>query len=100
MQINLTNTSQKALIDDKYILLSIYSWRLKSDGRGMYYVALTRHFGKRFKTVYLHKLIYLLTYNSIPKKMDIHHKDFNPLNCQDGNLEIKARGTHSSTTMV
>lgn len=65
----------------------------------MRYVALTRRFGNRFKTIYLHRLIYQLAFGKVPKNKDVHHKDFNTLNCKDNNFELRPRGTHSAMVL-
>jgi hypothetical protein len=95
--LNLTNSEQKALISDSLILLSAYKWRLKADGRGMFYVAMSKRIAGRKNpvTIYLHKLVYAMAIGPIPKRHDVHHKNFNPLDCQNENLEPKTRGTHS-----
>lgn len=88
MLINLSNTDKKAIIDDKnYDKVKKFTWYWKKSGKDSYYVATNIH----RKTVYLHRFIVQ------PKSgMDVHHKDENPLNNLEENLEERKSIPHRS----
>lgn len=83
IQVVLTNSFKTALIDDHNAALVLqYSWYLKRASFN-WYVATSVRQGNKVKTILLHRLIM-----PTDKKHDIHHKNGNPLNNLENNLEI------------
>lgn len=86
MLLNLTNTDKKAIIDEKNrARVMKYKWQLKQSSPGVFYVATS--IGR--KTVYLHRFIIQAQLG-----MDVHHKDENPLNNLEENLEERESIPH------
>jgi len=89
VQIKLSNSSEVALIDeDDYLLVSLYTWRLKKSAY-VSYVCATKAIGKKRLTLRLHRLIM----NASPG-MDVHHINHNVLDCRKANLEELPIGQH------
>lgn len=83
MLLTLTNTNKKATIDDKnYTKVKPYKWFFKQVRPDVYYVATSIHQNGKTKTLYLHRLILQSKVG-----MDVHHKNRNPLDNQEENLE-------------
>ena len=88
MLIDLTNSDKKAIIDDKNRdRVMKHKWYWKKSGENSYYVATNIH----KTTVYLHRFIL----QPSPNK-DVHHKDENPLNNLEENLEEQPAIMHRS----
>jgi hypothetical protein len=81
--IKLSNSEQIAVVDDiDYELVSGFTWYLKSNGHGTFYVCTSKRTEYGIRTIRLHRLI------MNPKKNeDIHHKNYNPLDNIRSNLE-------------
>lgn len=92
MLLTLTNTDKKAIIDDKnYDRIMKFNWYLKKSEEGLYYVATNICENGKRTTLYLHRFIL----DPSPNK-DIHHKDENPLNNLEENLEEQNAIIHRS----
>ena len=83
MLITLTNTDKKAIIDDKNCdRVMKFSWYWKKSGGDLYYVATNICKNRKRTTLYLHRFLL----DPSPNK-DVHHRDENPLNNLEKNLE-------------
>ena len=90
MVIDLTNTSEKALIDaEDYDKVIQHTWRLKHASNGRKYVATSINNNGRIKTIYLHRLIM-----KPESGQDVHHKDRNTRNNHKTNLQVKNSMQH------
>ena len=92
MLITLGNTDKKTVIDAKhYDRVMKFNWYWKKSGENSYYVATNIRENGKTTTLYLHRLIL----QPSPDK-DVHHKDENPLNNLEENLEEQPAITHRS----
>jgi hypothetical protein len=84
VEIRLSNSSLKAIIDEEdYLLVSQYTWRAKKDkGIDVAYVATSKRINGHVRTIRLHRLVM-----NAQTGMDVHHKDCNPFNNRKSNLE-------------
>ena len=90
MKLTLTNSDKKAIIDAKnWIRVSQYSWYLKKVNPQAFYVATSIRQDGKNRTVYLHRFIM----NAKPG-MDVHHKNRDPLDNQEENLEERRSLEH------
>ena len=84
MEIDLSNTNEKAFIDtEDYLKVSQHTWRFKHSSNGRKYVATRLWINGRTKTLYLHRFI--MTPQS---HQDVHHKDGNTRNNYKSNLQV------------
>lgn len=90
MELTLTNSDKKAIIDTKhYARVSQYAWYLKRIRQGVYYVATGIRENGKVRTLYLHRFIVQAI-----KGMDVHHKNTNSLDNQEKNLEERPSPEH------
>jgi hypothetical protein len=90
MELTLTNSDKKAIIDDKnWVRVSKYSWYLKQVNPRAFYVATSVRQDGKNRTVYLHRFI-----TDAGLGIDVHHKDHDPLNNLEENLEERPAPEH------
>jgi len=83
MELTLTNSDKKTIIDAKhYARVSQYRWFLKKVNPYSQYVATSIHQDGKCQTLYLHRFIM-----KTEPGMDVHHKNCNPLDNREKNLE-------------
>jgi len=92
MLLDLTNTDKKAIIDTKnYDKVIKFKWYWKKSDKNSYYVATNIRENGRSTTLYLHRFLL----QPSPNK-DVHHRDENPLNNLEENLEEQDAVAHRS----
>jgi len=90
MELTLTNSDKKALIDAKnWDRVSKHSWYLKRVNPKASYVATSIRYDGKNHTVYLHRFIMCAEHG-----MDVHHKNRDPLNNLEENLEERYSPEH------
>ncbi len=90
MKLTLTNSDKKAIIDPKnWDRVSKYSWYLKQINPKAFYIATAIRQDGKNRTLYLHRFIM-----HAGPGMDVHHKNHDPLDNQEENLEERCSPEH------